>query len=117
MANQPTSDKKISDAVKAARMYYYQNMTTQAIAQEFQVSRSTISRLISFAKDNGLVDIRVNDPTEEPNQLAALIQERFGISRVHVVPVSALSGEGEWLQRVANYSANYLNRRVNSQMT
>jgi len=117
MANQPTSDKKISDAVKAARMYYYQNMTTQAIAQEFQVSRSTISRLISFARENGLVDIRINDPTEEPNQLAALIQNRFGIERIHVVPVSPLSGEGEWLQRVANYSANYLNRRVSSQMT
>ncbi|MCD6425131.1 MAG: hypothetical protein J7L35_06460 [Anaerolineales bacterium] len=117
MANQPTSDKKISDAVKAARMYYYQNMTTQAIAQEFQVSRSTISRLISFARENGLVDIRINDPTEEPNQLASLIQERFGISRVHVVPVSALSGEGEWLQRVANYTASYLNTRFDSNMT
>ena len=45
MANQPSPDKKISAAVKAARMYYYQNMTTQAIALEFQVSRYTISRL------------------------------------------------------------------------
>jgi len=110
-------DKKISDAVKAARMYYYQNMTTQAIAREFQVSRSTISRLISFAKDNGLVNIHITDPTEEPNQLASLIKEHFEISNVHVVPVSALSGEREWLQRVANYAASYLNTRFDSNMT
>ena len=110
-------DKKISDAVKAARMYYYQNMTTQAIAREFQVSRSTISRLISFAKENGLVNIRVIDPTEEPNQLASEIQKRFEVQRVHVVSVSALSGEGEWLQRVANYTASYLNTLFDSDMT
>jgi len=110
-------DKRISDAVKAARMYYYQNMTTQAIAREFQVSRSTISRLISFAKDNGLVNIHITDPTEEPNQLASLIKEHFEISNVHVVPVSALSGEREWLQRVANYAASYLNTRFDSNMT
>jgi len=110
-------DKKISDAVKAARMYYYQNMTTQAIARGFQVSRSTISRLISFAKDNGLVNIHITDPTEEPNQLASLIKEHFEISNVHVVPVSALSGEREWLQRVANYAASYLNTRFDSNMT
>ena len=111
-----TQDRKISEAVKAARMYYYQNMTTQAIAREFQVSRSTISRLISFARENGLVSIRVNDPTEEPNQLASMIQERFRVQRVHVVPVSVLSGEGEWLQRVANYTASYLNTIFDSTM-
>ena len=109
-------DNKISEAVKAARMYYYQNMTTQAIAREFQVSRSTISRLISFAKQNGLVNIQITDPTEEPNQLASQIQDRFGVQQVHVVPVSSLSGEGEWLQRVANYTASYLNTCFDSDM-
>jgi len=112
-----SQDKKISDAVKAARMYYYQDMTTQAIAREFQVSRSTISRLISFAREKGLVNIQVNDPTEEPNQLALMIQKRFEVQRVHVVPVSAISGEGEWLHRVANYTASYLNTRFDSEMT
>lgn len=118
MANPTDSqDKKISEAVKAARMYYYQNMTTQAIAREFRVSRSTISRLISYAKENGLVTIQVTDPTEEPNLLASLIQEKYAVERVHVVPVSALAGEGEWLQRVANYTASYLNARLDSDMT
>ena len=49
------NQEKIEKAVIVARLYYYQNMTTDAIAKELIVSRSTVSRLLSFAKDEGLV--------------------------------------------------------------
>ena len=44
---------KIEDALKAARLYYYQNMTTTAIAKELNVSSSTVSRLIRYARESG----------------------------------------------------------------
>ncbi len=108
--------EKIADAIRAARMYYYQNMTTEAIAQELSMSRSTISRLLSFAKGKGLVDIRIADPNEHPQQLEMKIIERFKIKRVHVVPVSDIIGEAEWLERVAQYTANYINSIIESNM-
>jgi deoxyribonucleoside regulator len=107
---------KTADAIRAARMYYYQNMTTEAIAQELSMSRSTISRLLSFARNNGLVDIRIGDPNEHPQQLEQKIIERFKIKRVHVVPVPDILGEAEWLERVAQYAANYWNTIFNSNM-
>jgi len=61
---------KINDAIRAARMYYYQNMATEAIAHELNTSRSTISRLLSFARQNGLVDIRIIDPMSIPSNLS-----------------------------------------------
>jgi DNA-binding transcriptional regulator LsrR (DeoR family) len=109
------SDKTV-DAIRAARMYYYQNMTTDAIAQELSMSRSTISRLLSFARSKGLVDIRIVDPYEHPQQLEQKIMEKFKIKRVHVVPVPAILGEAEWLERVAQYAANYWNTIFNSNM-
>lgn len=109
-------ENKISDALQAARMYYYQNMTTNAIAKEMSVSRSTVSRLLSFAKSQGLIDIRIVDPTEEPDQLAAIIVKKFKIHNVHVVPVPEITGEAEWLQRVAQFAANYLNTLYDSNM-
>ena len=111
-----TLNEKVSHAVKAARMYYYQNMTTGAIANEMNVSRSTVSRLLSHAKDNGLIDIRIVDPTEEPNRLSDLIKKKFNIKNVHVVAVPEIAGEAEWLQRVANFTANYLNTIFESNM-
>ena len=110
------SPEKITDAIRVARMYYYHNMTTEAIAHELNLSRSSISRLLSFAKQKGLVDIRIIDPHEHPQLLEKKIVDEFKIKRAHVVPVSDRLGEGEWLERVAQYSANYLNTLFSSNM-
>ena len=107
---------KIQDAVRAARMYYYQNLKTKLIAKEMNVSRSTVSRMLSFAKTEGLVNIQVVDPTEEPQRLEKRILERFELERAHVVPAPEIAGEGEWLQRAAQYAAKYLNSLFDSGM-
>jgi DNA-binding transcriptional regulator LsrR (DeoR family) len=111
------TETKVNDAVRAARMYYYQNLTTAVIAKEMKVSRSTVSRLLSFARDSGLIDIRVVEPSEHPDKLSKSISDYFGISNVHVVPVPEIAGEAEWLERVAQYTANYLNTLFESNMT
>jgi len=109
------TDKTV-DAIRAARMYYYQNMTTEAIAHELNMSRSTISRLLSFARRQGLVEIRIVDPNEHTQLLEQKIIERFKIKRAHVVPVSDIVSEAEWLERVAQYTANYWNSIFDSNM-
>ncbi|MGD2027291.1 MAG: sugar-binding domain-containing protein [Anaerolineales bacterium] len=111
-----TNTQKVANAIRAARMYYYQNLTTGKIAKEMNVSRSTISRLLSFAKERGLVDIRIIEPTELPDKLASLLMRKFGIEKAHVVPVPEITGEAEWLERVAQYTANYLNTKFDSNM-
>jgi deoxyribonucleoside regulator len=110
------NDQKVANAIRAARMYYYQNLTTGKIAKEMDVSRSTISRLLSYARSRGLVDIRIIEPTELPDKLAKLLIQKFGIENVHVVAVPEITGEAEWLERVAQYTANYLNTIFDSNM-
>ena len=107
---------KINDSIRVARMYYYRNMTADAIAKEMNMSRSTVSRLLSFAKQKGLVDIRIIDPNEHPQQFEKKITEYFHIKRAHVVPVPDIAGEAEWLERVSQYAANYLNSIFDSNM-
>jgi len=110
------NDQKVANAIRAARMYYYQNLTTGKIAKEMDVSRSTVSRLLSYARSRGLVDIRIVEPTEMPDKLAKSLLQKFGIENVHVVPVPEIAGEAEWLERVAQYTANYLNTIFDSNM-
>ena len=108
--------EKIIDAVRIARLYYYQDMKMDAIASEMNLSRSTVSRLLSFAKQEGLIDIHIIDPIEQPQQIEKKITETFGLKRVHVIPVPSTVGEAEWLERVAQYAAKYLNSLVESNM-
>jgi len=108
--------QKISNAIRAARMYYYQNLTMAVIAKEMNVSRSTVSRLLSYARATGLVDIRIIEPSEMPDKLAKSLIDRYEIENVHVVPVPEIAGEAVWLERVAQYTANYLNTIFDSNM-
>jgi len=107
---------KLNDAIRVARMYYYQNMTTEAIANEMQVSRSTVSRLLTYGKQHGLIDIKIKNPNEHPQHLERKISDAFAVKQVHVIPVPEIVGEAEWLERVAQYTANYLNSIFDSNM-
>ncbi|MGV8026506.1 MAG: sugar-binding transcriptional regulator [Anaerolineaceae bacterium] len=108
--------EKINNAIRAARMYYYQGMTSRAIAREMNLSRSSVSRLISFAKESGFVDIRIIDPIEQPLVLEKEISAYYPIQKAYVVPVPDIVGEAEWLERVAQYTAKYLNTLFDSNM-
>jgi deoxyribonucleoside regulator len=79
-------------------MYYYQNMKTKLVAKEMNVSRSTVSRMLSFAKTEGLVNIQSVDPIKEPQRMEKRILERFKLERARVVTGQEIDGRSEWLQ-------------------
>ena len=110
------NQEKINFAVKVARMYYYQNMQTKEIADEINTSRSTVSRLLSFAKNEGLVNIHVIDPSDEPQLLEKKILEEYNLEKVQVVSVPEIAGEAEWLNRTAHFAAKRLNNLFDSDM-
>ena len=92
-----------------ARLYFYQGLTTGQIAAELGVSRPRVSRLLTLAKQSGLVEIRIHDPAEHPQHLEAQLRGRFGGLSPHVVDVPPGSSEALSLERVAAYSARLLN--------
>jgi len=96
-------------ALRVARLYYIQSMTTAAIAQDMGTSRATVSRLLSYAMKNGLVEIRINDPQAHATSIASVIKERYGLRAVQVVPVPETVGARDAMQRVATHAAAYLN--------
>ena len=99
-------------AVRVARLYYFQEMTTAAIAEEMGTSRATVSRLLTHAKENGLVEIRINDPSEQSRTLEQAIRERYQLSVIQVVPVVDTASEADRLQRVAAHAAAYVSTLV-----
>lgn len=101
------------DALRAAHLYYLQDLTMDAIARELHTSRSTVSRLLSFARESGLVEIRVRDGADPAASPAAAVRARFGVT-AHVVPVPDTLSDVDRRDRVAMSAARILPEYLDS---
>lgn len=94
-------------ALKAANLYYMRGEKMETIAREFGGSRSTVSRLLKYARDTNLVEITLKLPTGGAETLAKSLGREYGTSAT-VVPVPAASTELERLELVAAEGARVL---------
>ncbi len=107
---------RAQDALRAAQLYYLQDLTMEAIAHEMRMSRSSVSRLLSFARDSGLVSISIHSPQDARSTVESRLAQRFGVT-AHVVPTPDRISEAERLERTALSAARLLAERVESAMT
>lgn len=94
-------------AHEAASMYYLQGQTMETIAKHLGVSRSSVSRLLSYARETGLVRISVAAAPGNRNTLAGQISEIFGV-QTSVVPVHDVHTEVNRLHNVSLVAAERL---------
>lgn len=109
-------DPKSRDALRAAHLYYVQDMKMESIARELGTSRSTVSRLLSFAKRTGMVSVEINPAANMSVMAAAQLSDMYGIS-VQVVPTDGSLDDTQVLQRVSAHAAYVLGNMVSSSMT
>ena len=108
-------DNKLIAALTAAQLYYMQDKTMAVIAAELGTSRSSVSRLLGFARESGLVDIRINSPLERLGLLEQRIRDRHRVV-AHVVPMTEIVSEVERLERVALTAGRLLSQFIESNM-
>ena len=73
-----------------AAMYFVEGLTQAEIAKKVGVTRSMISYLIKESRDSGIVQITINQPIQENEELEKRMQDAFDLMRV--VVVDSLSG-------------------------
>ncbi len=88
------------DVLRAASMYYLQDLKMDVIARHLGTSRSTVSRLIKTARESGLVEIRSNSANSQAPGLVEAIREHFGVT-AFVVPVPDTASDLERLEQVS----------------
>ncbi len=74
--------------VQASKMYYVGGMTQEQIAQQLGISRSSVSMMLSEAKDFGIVEISIKDPKNNVQDVADQFIERFGLKGCLVIPTA-----------------------------
>lgn len=87
-----------------------------AIGDELNISRSSVSRLLDVARARGIVDIKVASPTEAPQRIEREIKSRYGVS-AYLVPVPERTSHVDRLERVALSAARMLGDFFSSNMT
>lgn len=93
--------------VRVASLYYEQGLTQEEIAQRIGFSRSNVSRLLTEARQKGIVEIRINHPWATSNELAATLIHRFGLQDALVL-VSGSPDRNEVLRGLGVLAARYL---------
>ena len=94
-------------ALQAAVLYYIREEKMEAIASQLNMSRSSVSRLLSYAKEVGLVRIQVQDLAGARTDLEREIAQAFHVNAV-VVPVSSVDTPVATLESVAQVAAAQL---------
>ncbi|UJP09603.1 sugar-binding transcriptional regulator [Microbacterium sp. KUDC0406] len=100
-------------AVMAAQQYYDEGRTMAAIAHDLQVSRSSVSRLLAGARENGLVEIRVLPPRFRIDSLERAIAARHNV-RARVVAVPDGTPGDQRYARTANAAAALVVETMNA---
>lgn len=106
---------RTQDALRASHLYYLQDLTMEAIARELGTSRSSVSRLLSFARETGLVDIQIKSPLDQATLVSDALHRRYNVV-AHVVPVPDQTTDVDRLDRVALSAARILTQFVDSNM-
>ncbi len=81
----------MQEVTDAAELYYRDQLSQQEVAQRLGVSRSTVSRMLQLARDEGIVHIEIRRPSS-PERLSEELRSVLGLRRVVVVPASSRSG-------------------------
>ncbi len=97
--------------VKVAKLYYFEGWTQAQIAKKQNVSRPVISKLLSNAKKEGIVEIYIKDETSHSVELENKILKKFGLKEVIVISTAGFAPEVTKRQMgktAASYIANHL---------
>jgi deoxyribonucleoside regulator len=95
------TNRRGSEAARAAWLYYLEELTQGEVARELGVSRSTVVRLLQRAKEEGLVRITLDVP-REMFEMERELERLYGLGRVRLVPEA---GDEEQLKRWLGHAA------------
>jgi deoxyribonucleoside regulator len=80
-------EHKLNKVIEAAKLYYLLDYNQSEIAKMLGISRPTVSRILQQAKDEGIVQIKIMDPTEDIEQLSTELERKFQLKKAIVAQI------------------------------
>jgi len=98
--------------VKAAKLYYENGYSQQAIAEQLRISRPKVSRLLKQARQERIVQIKVVPPSSVFADLERQIELRFGLKEAIVVETADYDSQAVVTRDLGTAAAEYFSRVV-----
>ncbi len=109
------SNKEFQLMVDIAVDYYLKGKTQNEIAKDHYISRPKVSRVLKKARENGIVEIKINYDNGNFNKLQRDVKRLFNVKNVYIVPT--LATYDETLEEVCKKAAEKLNSSIKDGMT
>lgn len=100
-----------------AEMYYDENLTQAEIADAIGFTRSAISRMLTEAREKGIVDIKVRRPLRFDASLEQALINNFGLQDAHVLIQQKVKDYDQLRQLLGKAAARVLTSLLRPYMT
>lgn len=119
MSKSAKAAAKFSDEMllMTARLYYVDGLPQADVARIMDVSQPQISRLLSLARERGIVRITVADYNPREPELEKALQRKLGLRNVIVIKTVHGSKAKDLRYTVAHFAANDIAQMINNVQT
>ncbi len=98
-----------------ANLYYNADLTQSQIAERLYTSRSRVSRLLKEAREQGVVEITIQEPWERNLDLEDSLKKAFSLEDVRVINLHNYDQDAG-LERLAETAAYYVDAMIEENM-
>lgn len=98
--------------IKVAEYYYNENLNQQEIAKRLKISRVKVSRLLTEARNKGLVKIEIVYPKDNCIELERQLEEKYHLEEVVIISSTSNSADSIHME-VTNTAAQFIEEKVN----
>jgi DNA-binding transcriptional regulator LsrR (DeoR family) len=109
-------EERIELLARVASMYYEDELTQNEISANLGYSRSCISRMLTEARREGIVEIQIHHPLERKLSLEKMLRDRFDLNEVRVIESNG-SPYPQILRRFGAVTARLLEEKVTESTT
>lgn len=85
------NDKKLM--VRAAELYYLYDRNQKEISEKLGISRAQVSRLLTAAKEEKIIEVTINNPFTDETELENELRSIFKLKDVFVYDLDGLRGD------------------------
>ncbi|HYE82639.1 MAG TPA: sugar-binding transcriptional regulator [Clostridia bacterium] len=97
--------------IKVCQLYYEDNLSQKEISAQLGISRPQISRLLTYARTNNIVSVKINNPYIDETRLEHLLVEKYRMKDALVLNTNG-AGEAGRLDEFGRLAANYLDAYI-----
>ncbi|MBZ0280399.1 MAG: sugar-binding transcriptional regulator [Anaerolineae bacterium] len=107
------SDEHLQLLAEVAQLYYEQSLDQADIAKSKGVSRSSVSRLLTEARELGVIEFRINFPIHRHQLLEDQLMHHFDLESVHVLNTELIV-DSQVFNRLGRLAAMYVQPLITS---